>query len=147
MSSTVLLICLHSFSHTYAFSLLFLLMLRLPPRSTRTATLFPYTTLFRSIGPRGIVIVAGHRSEAPRAIGVDRQITRGRGDRDLIRTRNKRMGLLRARGIGVRNIVDFRAAVGGRGVVGDDVSSGLRRPFVQPQPCILCPKRPGVRHI
>src|SRR3546814_9698674 len=26
-------------------------MLRLPPRSTRTDTLFPYTTLFRSIGP------------------------------------------------------------------------------------------------
>src|SRR3546814_6729416 len=28
--------------------LLFFLMLRLPPRSTRTDTLFPYTTLFRS---------------------------------------------------------------------------------------------------
>src|SRR3546814_10876427 len=27
---------------------LFVLMLRRPPRSTRTATLFPYTTLFRS---------------------------------------------------------------------------------------------------
>src|SRR3546814_3367136 len=26
-------------------------MLRLPPRSTRTDTLFPYTTLFRSPGP------------------------------------------------------------------------------------------------
>src|SRR3546814_11597175 len=26
-------------------------MLRRPPRSTRTATLFPYTTLFRSIDP------------------------------------------------------------------------------------------------
>src|SRR3546814_14397102 len=28
--------------------LFFLLMIRLPPRSTRTDTLFPYTTLFRS---------------------------------------------------------------------------------------------------
>src|SRR3546814_14237111 len=28
---------------------LFFLMIRLPPRSTRTYTLFPYTTLFRSI--------------------------------------------------------------------------------------------------
>src|SRR3546814_12210988 len=28
--------------------LFFFLMLRRPPRSTRTATLFPYTTLFRS---------------------------------------------------------------------------------------------------
>src|SRR3546814_10822508 len=30
--------------------LFFFLMLRRPPRSTRTDTLFPYTTLFRSIG-------------------------------------------------------------------------------------------------
>src|SRR3546814_16884383 len=29
--------------------LLFFLMIRRPPRSTRTDTLFPYTTLFRSI--------------------------------------------------------------------------------------------------
>src|SRR3546814_16692695 len=34
---------------------LFFLMIRRPPRSTRTDTLFPYTTLFRSIrkGPNG----------------------------------------------------------------------------------------------
>src|SRR3546814_9674852 len=31
--------------------LIFFLMIRRPPRSTRTDTLFPYTTLFRS-GPR-----------------------------------------------------------------------------------------------
>src|SRR3546814_12353486 len=29
----------------------FFLMIRRPPRSTRTDTLFPYTTLFRSPGP------------------------------------------------------------------------------------------------
>src|SRR3546814_3599808 len=29
-------------------------MIRRPPRSTRTDTLFPYTTLFRSVGPRDI---------------------------------------------------------------------------------------------
>src|SRR3546814_15994169 len=29
----------------------FFLMIRRPPRSTRTDTLFPYTTLFRSTGP------------------------------------------------------------------------------------------------
>src|SRR3546814_10517857 len=28
-------------------------MTRRPPRSTRTDTLFPYTTLFRSVGPKG----------------------------------------------------------------------------------------------
>src|SRR3546814_15854739 len=32
------------------FDALFFLMIRRPPRSTRTDTLFPYTTLFRSLG-------------------------------------------------------------------------------------------------
>src|SRR3546814_13456413 len=32
------------------FSCFFFLMIRRPPRSTRTDTLFPYTTLFRSAG-------------------------------------------------------------------------------------------------
>src|SRR3546814_16627095 len=31
-------------------SIMFFLMIRRPPRSTRTDTLFPYTTLFRSTG-------------------------------------------------------------------------------------------------
>src|SRR3546814_11398720 len=40
------------FSYTLVFTLLFL-MIRRPPRSTRTDTLLPYTTLFRSaISPR-----------------------------------------------------------------------------------------------
>src|SRR3546814_18796889 len=33
----------------YLMFLFFFLMIRLPPRSTRTDTLFPYTTLFRSL--------------------------------------------------------------------------------------------------
>src|SRR3546814_16884416 len=33
---------------TVSFCLFFVLMIRRPPRSTRTDTLFPYTTLFRS---------------------------------------------------------------------------------------------------
>src|SRR3546814_7987572 len=32
------------------------LMIRRPPRSTRTDTLFPYTTLFRSLQLKGIVL-------------------------------------------------------------------------------------------
>src|SRR3546814_20970453 len=44
----------------------FFLMIRRPPRSTRTDTLFPYTTLFRSpraaAPPRGSA--AGHRRPA-----------------------------------------------------------------------------------
>src|SRR3546814_2139210 len=34
----------------------FFLMIRRPPRSTRTDTLFPYTTLFRSDGAPGVVV-------------------------------------------------------------------------------------------
>src|SRR3546814_11231357 len=34
----------------FLFDILFFLMIRRPPRSTRTDTLFPYTTLFRSLG-------------------------------------------------------------------------------------------------
>src|SRR3546814_10579773 len=45
--------------------LCFFLMIRRPPRSTRTDTLFPYTTLFRSVvsmgfgrgGRRGFIII------------------------------------------------------------------------------------------
>src|SRR3546814_5584690 len=35
------------------FYFVFFLMIRRPPRSTRTDTLFPYTTLFRSISTKG----------------------------------------------------------------------------------------------
>src|SRR3546814_5452448 len=34
----------------------FFLMIRRPPRSTRTDTLFPYTTLFRSSAPAGVAV-------------------------------------------------------------------------------------------
>src|SRR3546814_13925321 len=37
-------------THTFGLFLCFFLMIRRPPRSTRTYTLFPYTTLFRSAG-------------------------------------------------------------------------------------------------
>src|SRR3546814_18260907 len=37
---------------TLLFICFFFLMIRRPPRSTRTDTLFPYTTLFRSFGRR-----------------------------------------------------------------------------------------------
>src|SRR3546814_11918376 len=49
---TLLLRCLLSFSTSrlVVFFFFFFLMIRRPPRSTRTDTLFPYTTLFRSRG-------------------------------------------------------------------------------------------------
>src|SRR3546814_6666779 len=44
------------------FSLIFFLMIRPPPRSTRTDTLFPYPTLFRSCsGPMPIVPICWRR--------------------------------------------------------------------------------------
>src|SRR3546814_16373473 len=45
---------------TYNFINIFFLMIRRPPRSTRTDTLFPYTTLFRSL------LGAGWRNSAYR---------------------------------------------------------------------------------
>src|SRR3546814_1463186 len=47
-------------------------MLRRPPRSTRTDTLFPYTTLFRSIfGPIGILGALYERSVTGRGRLID----------------------------------------------------------------------------
>src|SRR3546814_20930025 len=47
---------------------IFFLMIRRPPRSTRTDTLFPYTTLFRSLRPghprRRLAPVAAQRAAA-----------------------------------------------------------------------------------
>src|SRR3546814_16724532 len=53
--------------------LVFFLMIRRPPRSTRTDTLFPYTTLFRSAGLVWLSgIQAGHHEIGPAVGGRDR---------------------------------------------------------------------------
>src|SRR3546814_3709614 len=44
-------------------------MIRRPPRSTRTATLFPYTTLFRS--GRGEAALAAERAKGNEVIALD----------------------------------------------------------------------------
>src|SRR3546814_18381657 len=44
----------------------FCLMIRRPPRSTRTDTLFPYTTLFRSAV--AVIVAAGHDGGLPGTI-------------------------------------------------------------------------------
>src|SRR5881409_4027537 len=46
----------------------FFLMIRLPPRSTRETTLFPYTTLFRSRGAAMAVPLGRGRPRAQRAV-------------------------------------------------------------------------------
>src|SRR3546814_18666742 len=58
----------------------FFLMLRRPPRSTRTDTLFPYTTLFRSQA-------AHHRRTGLCAALQDRRRTVVRADLPALRTR------------------------------------------------------------
>src|SRR3546814_2241866 len=61
-------------------------MIRRPPRSTRTDTLFPYTTLFRSTGAFGVVgavlRVRGGRGRATCVAGSIRSLTAfpARGD-------------------------------------------------------------------
>src|SRR3546814_2434860 len=46
-------------------------MIRRPPRSTRTDTLFPYTTLFRSLFAQGEALAFGKTADEVRAEGVD----------------------------------------------------------------------------
>src|SRR3546814_2796108 len=48
-------------------------MIRRPPRSTRTDTLFPYTTLFRSCPPERLLAAIGGHPRA-RALSVAREI-------------------------------------------------------------------------
>src|SRR3546814_9244563 len=71
--------------------IIFFLMIRRPPRSTRTDTLFPYTTLFRSFRcrrpaspERAGEVAARHRAEPERQRGVDCQAD---GDQDRQRGR------------------------------------------------------------
>src|SRR3546814_13709205 len=58
--------CLLFFSCCCAFSscFFFFLMVRRPPRSTRTDTLFPYTTLFRSPASYAYAVVAAGQERA-----------------------------------------------------------------------------------
>src|SRR3546814_13996366 len=47
----------------FIFLFFFFLMIRQPPRSTRTDTLFPYTTLFRSARCRSIALIKSDQRE------------------------------------------------------------------------------------
>src|SRR3546814_12588770 len=54
-------------------------MIRRPPRSTRTDTLFPYTTLFRSWYPTTLAAAGLHYRQAL-CLGQDRDALLRRGD-------------------------------------------------------------------
>src|SRR3546814_6938587 len=51
-------------------------MIRLPPRSTRTDTLFPHTTLFRSSMRRELICHPGTPGKAVRAVAVEVSLSR-----------------------------------------------------------------------
>src|SRR3546814_3096955 len=57
-------VCYCHFTVKLIFCLFFFLMIRRPPRSTRTDTLFPYTTLFRSPSIRRASSTAAPRTAA-----------------------------------------------------------------------------------
>src|SRR3546814_5690675 len=59
-------------------------MIRRPPRSTRTDTLFPYTTLFRSAFVAAILIGREHESGLLRDHAVDIEFNRARRDAQRI---------------------------------------------------------------
>src|SRR3546814_2762723 len=56
-------------------------MIRRPPRSTRTDTLFPYTTLFRSQQHHALRPLQAHRRADPRHAGGRQAIADGATDR------------------------------------------------------------------
>src|SRR3546814_3113792 len=93
-------------------------MIRRPPRSTRTDTLFPYTTLFRSFD-----VLFGHRGWNHIAWCLRRRISRGGG------------GCCRASLLGPRvelatdGALDDAEQVAGR--VADGVAATTIGPFVQ----------------
>src|SRR3546814_2687724 len=58
-------------------------MIRRPPRSTRTDTLFPYTTLFRSIARAGLSALVDIRV-APAIETLDAMVAGGEGPFDLV---------------------------------------------------------------
>src|SRR3546814_9797092 len=70
-------------------------MIRRPPRSTRTDTLFPYTTLFRSNAPLDIVVGRHPPSltRARRQIKVHRILAHGHDNRETDEQTLDRRGL------------------------------------------------------
>src|SRR3546814_15892117 len=72
------------------FSIFFFLMIRRPPRSTRTDTLFPYTTLFRSADERRLRLPYGPQGPSRPRSDAARHLDPGGGD--LLRERWSELG-------------------------------------------------------
>src|SRR3546814_7297223 len=69
-----------SSSYYMSFFVFFFLMIRRPPRSTRTDTLFPYTTLFRSMGQVGAAMGIGQEGFRPLRGPLHRPAERAGGE-------------------------------------------------------------------
>src|SRR3546814_4962242 len=78
----------------------FFLMIRRPPRSTRTDTLLPYTTLFRSHGKRAKDAHRGEHYYEPRRLGHDDRIWRGKDGRYHCRRSDGTTGLIIGAAVG-----------------------------------------------
>src|SRR3546814_9389180 len=87
-----MLLYLYQYFCYYVVFVLFFLMIRRPPRSTRTDTLFPYTTLFRS----------AHAARIARARRIERDRTRSAGQRAARRVRQRHADRARRGGDGGR---------------------------------------------
>src|SRR3546814_18145695 len=91
-------------------------MLRRPPRSTRTDTLFPYTTLFRSFPPFAIfpIALSNVRRRAPPSPEIDFRLRPFSGSPGR-RRRSRDGGRTHARGDadGGGQVADLSAAGGG----------------------------------
>src|SRR3546814_17473442 len=81
----IVLLFVHTSYCIRCFFLLFFLMIRRPPRSTRTDTLFPYTTLFRSARSAR----HGHAAEDPRHPRRVRAHRPGAGHRECVFLRRR----------------------------------------------------------
>src|SRR3546814_14710730 len=73
MCSTDIYIMFICFVQWWCYFIIFFLMIRRPPRSTRTDTLFPYTTLFRSF----LTVCRAHAGDGYLGGVVDSQVDEG----------------------------------------------------------------------
>src|SRR3546814_15091693 len=79
--------------------LVFFLMRRRPPRSTRTDTLFPYTTLFRSLPPTRTAERAVRAGPGGHVLRHDRVPHRGSRRQPALDRAGRRAGVARKRGM------------------------------------------------
>src|SRR3546814_12363759 len=89
-------------------------MVRRPPRSTRTDTLFPYTTLFRSVIERDPIALGklGHGIDADRD-QIHRHAAE-HGERRTARARDAPVGEAAEIAVGIADVEDRDLGIGGR---------------------------------